>query len=276
MRNEAGIVVAGGRSTRMGAPKASLEWHGSTLLRRVAGILRRAVEGPVVVVRAPGQALPLLPDGVQVVEDPVEGRGPLVGILAGLRAVAGTAEVAYVSSTDAPLLRPAFVRRVLDAVTPEVDVALPDALGHRQPLAAAYRTSLLPLVDGLVAEDRLRPAFLFERCRVRVLGQDDLSAADPGLGSLRNLNQPAEYAAARGEPAPRVVVDRFGVLRPAGAPRGGVAVRAATLGAACLAVGVELDRHVVAALNGDQLVRDPEVPLVEGDVIGLMTADAGG
>ena len=48
----AGIVLAGGRSTRMGAPKATLEWHGSTLVRRAAGIVARVVDGPVVVVRA--------------------------------------------------------------------------------------------------------------------------------------------------------------------------------------------------------------------------------
>ena len=57
----AGVVLAGGRSTRMGRPKASLEWHGSTLLHRVTGIVSRAVDGPVVVVRAAlahGSALP--------------------------------------------------------------------------------------------------------------------------------------------------------------------------------------------------------------------------
>jgi hypothetical protein len=48
----AGVVLAGGRSSRMGTPKAALEWHGSTLLRRTAGILARVTDGPVVVVRA--------------------------------------------------------------------------------------------------------------------------------------------------------------------------------------------------------------------------------
>ncbi|HEX3256894.1 MAG TPA: NTP transferase domain-containing protein, partial [Pseudonocardia sp.] len=46
----AGVVLAGGRSTRMGTPKACLEWHGSTLLYRTAALLRRTVTGPVVVV----------------------------------------------------------------------------------------------------------------------------------------------------------------------------------------------------------------------------------
>jgi molybdopterin-guanine dinucleotide biosynthesis protein A len=275
-RLDAGIVLAGGRSTRMGRPKAALEWHGSTLLRRVAGVLRRSVDGPVVVVRAAGQPLPALPPGIEVVDDPLEARGPLVGILAGLHAVGERAEVAYVSSTDAPGLTPAFVRRVLAAVDDDADVALPDALGHRQPLAAAYRTSLVPLVEDLVAAERLRPAFLFERVRVRVLGERELAPADPGLGSLRNLNEPADYDAARAEAPPAVRVDRFGTLRPAGAPSGGVQIRAATLGAACAAVGVALDGHVVAALNGDHIVHDPEVPLVAGDVVALMTADAGG
>ena len=102
-------MLAGGRSTRMGRPKANLEWHGSTLLHRVTGIVGRAVEGLVVVVRAPDQELPELPPGVRVVEDAAEGRGPLQGLAAGLAAVAGEADLAYVSSTDVPLLHPAFV-----------------------------------------------------------------------------------------------------------------------------------------------------------------------
>ena len=109
MANAAGIVLAGGRSTRMGRPKAALEWHGSTLLERVCGIVARAVDGPLVVVRAPGQELPALPPAVELVDDAHEGRGPLQGLAAGLAALGGRAERAYVSSTDVPLLHPAFV-----------------------------------------------------------------------------------------------------------------------------------------------------------------------
>jgi molybdenum cofactor guanylyltransferase len=278
----AGIVLAGGRSTRMGQPKASLEWHGSTLLHRVAGIVARAVDGPVVVVRAPGQELPSLPPSVRVVEDAREGRGPLQGLAAGLTAVADDAELAYVSSTDAPLLHPAFVSAVLAAaVRDDVDVALPVAQGFKHPLAAAYRTSLLADVEELIRSDRMRPAFLFERCRVRELGEDDLlrdarlARADPDLLSLRNLNNPAEYEEARARPAPQITARRFGKLAPA-RDREPLALRAATLGTAAAAVGVPLDRHVVAALNGDQISRDPELPLAAGDVLAFLAADAGG
>ncbi|HUB20803.1 MAG TPA: molybdenum cofactor guanylyltransferase, partial [Streptosporangiaceae bacterium] len=162
MSDTAGIVLAGGRSSRMGTPKAALEWHGSTLLRRTVGILARVADGPVVVVRAPGQSLPGLPAAIEVVDDPREGLGPVQGLAAGLAAVAGHAEIAFVCSTDLPFLHPAFARRVLRAAADGADVGLPVARGYPQPLAAAYRTALAPVAERLVREQRLRPAFLFD------------------------------------------------------------------------------------------------------------------
>jgi molybdenum cofactor guanylyltransferase len=258
----AGIVLAGGRSSRMGTPKAWLDWHGSTLLRRVCGIVARGTGGPVVVVRAPGQELPGLPDGVRVVEDAREGRGPLQGILAGLRAV--DADVAFVASVDLPLLHPRFVAAVCRGVE-GADVAVPHVGGYRQPLAAAYRPALAPLVAELVDADRMKPAFLFERCETRWL--EDL----PHPESVRTLNAREDYEAALAEPEPLVNVRGFGPLK-----RPAAELRAATLGAAAAAIGVSLDDHVLAALNGDQIARDPLEPLAEGDEVALMAADAGG
>jgi len=276
-----GIVLAGGRSSRMGTPKAALEWHGSTLLRRICGLVERSVDGPVVVVRAAGQALPELPASIEVVEDAREGRGPLQGLAAGLAALSGRARAVYVSSTDVPLLHPAFVRRVVGALTGEVDVVLPLAGGFPHPLSAAYRTSLLALVERLVAADRLRPAFLFEECRVTrldeaaLLADPVLAGFDPALDSVLNLNEPGDYEAARARPSPEVTVQLFGPLRRAG-KRLPLALRAATLAEAAEAAGIVLDEHVVAALNGDQITRDPDLPLATGDTIAFLAADAGG
>lgn len=278
----AGIVLAGGRSSRMGSSKAALEWHGSTLLRRVTGIVARGANGPVVVVRAPGQALPELAPEVEVTEDPVEGRGPLQGLAAGLLALEGRAEAAFLASTDVPLLHPRFVARVLDALDDDVDVVLPHARGYPQPLAAAYRVSLRPLVEALLAEDRLKPAFLFESCRVKRLPEAELlsgfslAAIDPELDSVLNLNERTDYDAARARTAPLIQIQRFGALRRAAAPDAPSEVRAATLGGAARAAGIELDEHVVAALNGDHISRDPELPLAAGDLIAFLAADAGG
>ncbi|MEV4173082.1 NTP transferase domain-containing protein [Nonomuraea sp. NPDC049709] len=281
MQTAAGVVLAGGRSSRMGQPKAWLEWHGSTLLYRAAAVLARAVDGPVVVVAAPGQELPQLPSGVAVVEDPVEGLGPMQGLAVGLDAVADRAETAFVCSTDLPFLHPAFVRRVLRAMVPGTDVALPVARGFRQPLAAGYRTALAGLVTDLLAAGDLRPGMLFKHCEAVQLSDAELLADaalarhDPTLESVVNVNSPEDYAAARDRQPPEVVVESFGALARNGGHRPR-AVRAATLGAAATAAGLVLDRHVVAALNGDQVTRDGSLPLVAGDTVTFLSADAGG
>jgi molybdopterin-guanine dinucleotide biosynthesis protein A len=282
------VVLAGGMSTRMGAPKAALEWHGSTLLRRTAGILARVTDGPVVVVRAAGQDLPGLPKGTIVTDDPREGKGPVQGIAAGLGALRGQADIAFISSTDMPFLHPAFARRVLRVLedSDSTDVALPVARGYKQPLAAAYRVTLADAAERLVKEDRLRPAFLFGECTVRQLDDEALktdpliAALDPDLDSVMNVNTPADYQAARARPAPDVTVELFGTLAKGAANGGGAggphAVRAATVGGAAGAVGLVLDRHVTAALNGDQITRDGQTPLAAGDSVFFLSADAGG
>ena len=280
------VVLAGGRSSRMGRAKAALEWHGSTLLHRTTGVLGRTVGGPVVVVKAPDQQLPDLPAGVEVVEDPVEGLGPMQGIAVGLAALAGRSPAAFVCSTDMPFLHPAFVRRVLRGFgepDPDAapDVVLPVARGFRQPLAAGYRTSLADLVAELVAERNLKLGMLFERCRARqlddaaLLTDRDVARFDPQLDSVVNVNAPDDYAEARQRPAPAVVVECFGALASRG-HRGPRTVEVATLGAAAGSVGLTLDRHVVAALNGDQITRDPQAPLAAGDAVSFLAADAGG
>jgi molybdenum cofactor guanylyltransferase len=280
MSGTAGVVLAGGRSSRMGTAKAALEWHGSTLLRRTVGIIGRVTDGPVVVVRAPGQELPALPAEIEVVDDPREGLGPVQGLAAGLAALKDRAEVAFVSSTDMPFLHPAFVRRVLRAAQDGADVGLPVARGYPQPLAAAYSVALAPVAAKLVAEERLRPAFLFEQCVVDRLDEDALradpvlAALDPGLDSVINVNEPTDYQAARERPAPEVTIQRFGPL--ADGHRGPEQVLAATVAGAAAAAGLDLDRHVVAALNGDQITRDGETPLAAGDTVFFLSADAGG
>lgn len=280
MVKAAGVVLAGGRSSRMGSPKAALEWHGSTLLWRTVAIIGRATDGPVVVVRAPGQELPALPPDTEVVDDPREGQGPVQGIAAGLAALTGEADVAFISSTDMPFLHPAFVRRVVRAAADGADVGLPVARGFRQPLAASYRTALAPAAERLVAEGRLKPAFLFEECSVAVLDEAALradpvlAALDPELDSVLNVNEPADYQSARTRPAPEVTVQRFGVL--ANGRRGPEQVRAATLAEAAAAASVNLGRHVTAALNGDRITREGQTPLAAGDTVFFLSADAGG
>jgi molybdopterin-guanine dinucleotide biosynthesis protein A len=233
----------------MGAPKALLDWHGGTLVRRVSGILQR-VAYPVVVVHADGQELPPLP-GVERAVDRAPDRGPLEGMAAGLRAVAGRSAAVFVSGTDLPFLHPDLVL-ALAAARGEHDAAVPVTDGHVHHLSAVYRSDLLPAVEQQLARDRLRVGLLLEG--IDVLRVD--ATALPHPESLRNLNTDDAYRQALAEPQPRIML-------AAGS------VRAATLGETIRlapALGVELSGRTLR-LNGAAIEPDAATPLVEGDVL---------
>ncbi len=192
------IVLAGGRSTRMGRDKASLPFGEGTMLSRVLSVLANVAEEIVVVARK-DQVLPPprpLPPRtrVSVTRDEVEGKGPMGGLVPGLRAL--STPFAYASSCDVPFLSEAFVRRMA-AVLWNADVAIPETDGTLHPLAAVYRRgAVLPLAEALLAEGRLRPVFLLERAAHVIVPGAALRAVDPELLSLANLNTPAAYEAA--------------------------------------------------------------------------------
>jgi len=218
-----GLVLCGGRSTRMGLAKATLPFGRELMLQRVVRLLSQVV-APIAVVAAPAQELPPLPEGVIVTRDEREGRGPLEGLLAGLTALVPHCEAAYATSCDVPLLVPAFVREMIGRLVdpacragsePPMEsrtaesgparqagptmIAVPVEGQFHHPLAAVYRTNVTQVIGELLAADQLRPVFLFDRvatCRVPV---SELTAVDPRLDTLKNLNRPEDYLAALAE-----------------------------------------------------------------------------
>ena len=190
----AGIVLCGGQSRRMGTSKAWLPFGPERMLQRVVRLLAEVVQS-IVVVAAPDQDLPPLPADVAVARDRRQGRGPLEGIAAGLSALGDDDQLAFLTSCDVPLLRPAFVRRIFDLLG-DCDIAVPHVEGFHHTLAAVYRRRVLADVEALLSADRLRPVFLFERVPTRVVQPEELIDIDPHFESLRNLNHREDYLAA--------------------------------------------------------------------------------
>jgi molybdopterin-guanine dinucleotide biosynthesis protein A len=189
-----GIVLCGGRSSRMGRPKAWLPFAGELMLPRILRVVGEAV-GPRVAVAALGQELPPLPPGVDVAYDEEEGRGPLQGLATGLAGLRARADAAYLSPCDVPFLLPAFIRRLIDLMG-DCSACVPHVDGHYHPLAAVYRLDVLPVVHEFLAADRLQSSSLFEVVSTRVVEANELTDVDPTLRSLQNLNTPADYEAA--------------------------------------------------------------------------------
>jgi molybdopterin-guanine dinucleotide biosynthesis protein A len=189
-----GIVLCGGQSIRMGRPKAWLPFAGEFMLTRVVRLLAEVIE-PIVVAAAPEQALPGLPANIEVVRDEEKGHGPLAGLVAGLEALNGKAEAAYLSGCDVPFLQPAFVRRMIDLLG-TYSICVPRIGGLYHPLAALYRLDVLEPARRLLSEQRLRPVFLFDEVPTRTVESEELAHVDSTFQSLRNLNAPEDYEAA--------------------------------------------------------------------------------
>jgi molybdopterin-guanine dinucleotide biosynthesis protein A len=192
------VILCGGESRRMGQPKAWLSFGPERMLQRVVRLVATVVE-EVAVVAAPGQELPSLPPSVIVARDPVRGRGPLQGLAAGLAALPINVELAYATATDVPFLHTGWIQHLAELVGAN-ELAIPYCQGYHHPLAALYRrATVLPAIEALLSADRLRPVFLVDALRTRIVSEEELRKVDPRLGTLRNLNTPEDYRSALAE-----------------------------------------------------------------------------
>jgi molybdenum cofactor guanylyltransferase len=186
----AAIVLVGGRSSRMGQPKALLLFDHQPLIVHIVSTLRRLF-AEVVVVAAPEQELPAMP--VTLVRDAVAYQGPVGGIYYGLSATA--ADVAFVTSCDSVFLNPTLINYLLSLI-PGHDVVVPHWQGHFQPLHAAYRKHVLPHLEGQLARGELRTASLFDKVRTRRVDEDEIRRVDADGRSFFNMNTPEDYEVA--------------------------------------------------------------------------------
>lgn len=164
------------------------------MIQRVLRLLGEVVD-PLVVVAAEDQELQELPTAVTVVRDQREGVGPLEGLRGGLTSIQDQADAAYVTGCDVPLLNPRFVCYLIGCLQ-DHQVAVPFDGTFYQPLAAVYRMDVLPEIETLLREGRMRPVYLYDSVNTRRVPIEELETVDRGLGTLANLNHPDDYFAA--------------------------------------------------------------------------------
>ena len=192
MAPRAALILAGGRSSRMGRPKAWLPFGPERLLQRVVRLMSTAAD-IVVVVAAPDQVLPDLPASVRVVLDPAPGQGPLAGLATGLAHLPGTVDLVHATATDTPFLIPGWYTELAGQIG-TADLIMPRLDGRLHPLAAVYRRRpTLVAATGMLAAGQMRLMGLLEQVSGRVIDAHDLARVDPALQTLRNLNTWADY-----------------------------------------------------------------------------------
>lgn len=193
----AGVIIAGGRSLRMGRDKLMLPIEGVPLLERVAQALAE-VAGELILALRPGQPQPTLRTALalRVVRDPAPNLGPLGGLLAALST--GAAGHYLAVAGDMPLLQPALLGTLLDtARQDDVQALVPLADGEPEPLCAVYRQDCLPTMETLAAEGGRSLRELLARLRVRFVPATELRRFDPDLRSFLNVNREGDLERAR-------------------------------------------------------------------------------
>jgi molybdenum cofactor guanylyltransferase len=298
--NATAVILAGGKSSRMGQAKALLVFDQEPLIAHIARALKRMF-AEIVVVAAPEQELPALP--ARIVRDEVAYQGPVGGIYYGLRAAGG--EFSFVTSCDAPFLSTALIA-YLTAQISGYDVVVPFWEERYQPLHAVYRGSVLPLLKEQLERGELRPVYLFDKVRTRKVDQDEIKTLDPDGLSFLNVNTPQDYQAAlkrwrqRRQEEKEVTafgstctVELFGTAQllakaktvslslPPEATLARVLSSLAEklpmlVGRVIALEGTRLASGFACNINGLSFVRDPSAKIASGDRILILSADAGG
>jgi len=188
----AGVIIAGGRSRRMGRDKLLLPVGGVPLIERVVGALADIVDELILALR-PGQSQPHFQTALplRTVRDPAPDLGPLGGLIAALSS--GDAAHYLAVAGDMPLLQPPLLAHLLtEARCHDVQAVVPLNGGEPEPLCAVYRQDCLAAMSALAEEGGRSLRDLLAQLHVHFVPEDELRRFDRDLVSFLNVNHQAD------------------------------------------------------------------------------------
>lgn len=181
------VILAGGRSRRMGADKALIRYQGHTLLERQVTTMQRLF-ATVLVAGCDPARYPHVP--VEVVPDVLPTGSAIVGLHAGLSA-APTDRI-FAIACDIPFPQERLIRFLLD-YAPAADWVVPSTAKGLEPLFAVYGQECRPAIERIVDGGNHRIRFLEQNVKTAFVAEDDLRRYDPALRSFININTPDDF-----------------------------------------------------------------------------------
>lgn len=188
-----GVLLAGGKSRRMGQDKRYVLVGDQTLLERGLAVLRSIFEDVLVVI---AQDSPPLDVDAHVVRDLVPDCGSLGGLYTGL--MQATTPYIFVVACDMPFLTPAVIAEFTSGRT-GVDIVMAKFASRVHPMHAVYGKRCLPVVERMIQARQLKiqEMGLDRSLHVRYVTEDDLHVLDPSGRSFQNVNTLADLEVAR-------------------------------------------------------------------------------
>ncbi|MCR6546898.1 molybdenum cofactor guanylyltransferase [Dehalobacterium formicoaceticum] len=186
-----GVILAGGKSRRMGQDKTLMTFNNETLIGHMIKELKDVTDEIII---ASNHSNKYQFPGITEVVDIYPGKGPLAGVHAGLTAAMN--EYAFVVSSDMPLFQGKLVTYLAERA-PDYDVVVPKPFGYWEPLCALYSKNCLPVMEKyLRASDHAVAAFHFyPEVKVLEINEKELSASGNMKHLFYNVNTPEDYQA---------------------------------------------------------------------------------
>ena len=185
------IVLAGGKSSRLGRDKALEKIGGEYLIERVIGSLSQLGDDIIVVTAAPNQLSKL---NVEKVLDTYPRTGAKVGLCTGLNA--SLSFYSLVVACDMPFLNINLLRHLLDSAS-GFDAVIPRIGDKIEPLHAVYSKNCIPILEEQIGKDRLKISDLFSEINVRYVEAGEIEKYDPLHLSLYNINSEGDLKRAK-------------------------------------------------------------------------------
>lgn len=188
-----GVLLAGGKSQRMGQDKRFLAIGEETLFTRSLAVLRSVFPRVLVVI---AQDSPPLESDAPVLRDLIPHCGSLGGLYTGLKQA--ETEWVFAVACDMPFLGAATIRHFIE-LRREADVVMAKLQHGFQPMHALYHRNCLPIMESLIQAQEFKIQRLADHpaLRVRLVTPEELGLLDPEGRSFFNVNTPTDLEAAR-------------------------------------------------------------------------------
>lgn len=181
-----GIILTGGKNTRMGENKAFIEIHGEKIIDRTIRILRGVFDEIILVTNEP---LEYLDYDVKIVTDLIKGKSALGGIYTGLFYALG--EHSFLCACDMPFLKGEFIEYMVGKIDSN-DIVVPNPPDGYQPLHAIYSKRCLPRIKKFIDKDELKIRGFYKKSKTLLIGAEEIQKFDPEGRMFLNINSPED------------------------------------------------------------------------------------
>ncbi len=196
---KSGVILAGGKSTRMGIDKCTVLFCGKPLIYWPYAVLKDVADEVILSVSIYGEKLPykiFFGGEIEVVRDEKPNLGPLSGMLSSFKEAKG--EYVALAPCDSPLIKTELYMKLFEMAKGS-DGAVPVVNGYWEPLHGVYkRETMIKAIEKVLSEGKSRPIDTYEYLNIRKLTQDKIKDFDSKLLSFININSFQDLAKASG------------------------------------------------------------------------------